>query len=95
MPGGEAFLDRVTSGNLFCRFGAGRRLSEGVLQRRDGRPSLSSGSRGAAHQAVQREGGPRLDHVDAPDGDQGARGSAGLLRVQREVTEEVAGPARP
>ncbi|TNN86112.1 hypothetical protein EYF80_003529 [Liparis tanakae] len=49
----------------------------------------------AAHQAVQREGGPRLNHVDPPDGDQEARGPARRLGVQREVTQEGVGAARP
>lgn len=71
---------------------AERRLLEGALTQQRGPPlrgiapppgSLSW----AADQAVQGEQRPGLDHVNPTDGNQEARRSAMLLRVQREVTE--------
>lgn len=35
---------------------------------------------------------PGLHHLDATDGNQGARGSGQVLRVQREVAEDVLCP---
>lgn len=52
-------------------------------------------SYGTAHQTVQREQGPRLNHVNPPNGNEEALGPAWLLGVQREVTEEVVGSLGP
>lgn len=88
---------------------AGRHLFESILSLQLRKASLQSvprcpgyprgcgvggGCRGAGHQAVNREGGPGLDHVNPPDGDQEAQGPAGLLGVQREVTQDVVGSAK-
>lgn len=95
---GEAF---VSCGCLLCSPGApwsaaGHRLFVGVLVLRGSQLSgWDAGGRRAGHQAVEREGGPGLDHVDPPDGDQEAGCSAGLLGVKREVAQEPVGSSRP
>lgn len=49
-------------------------------------------NRWAAHQGVEGQQRPGLDHVNPPDGNEHAGGPAGLLGVQGQVTEEVVWP---
>lgn len=76
-------------GALWTTTAAGQSLFLALLLLRD------PGGCPTVHQAVQREGGPGLNHVDPPDGDQEARSSAGLLGVQGEVAQESVGSSRP
>lgn len=50
------------------------------------------GNRGAAHQGVEGEQRPGLDHVNPPDGNEEAGGPAGMLGVQGQVAEQVVRP---
>lgn len=84
---------------------AGRRLFESILPLQLREASLQTVPvcpgrlhgvcPGAGHQAVNRQGGPGLDHVDPPDGDEEAQGPAGLLGVQGEVTQQVVSCVEP
>lgn len=82
--------------DCFRRLGPWRRR-EPPLRRVTQRPGSAGEAdrRGAAHQAVQREGGPGLNHVDPTDGNEEARRPARRLGVQRQVTQEGVGPPGP
>lgn len=58
-------------------------------------PGRSGGAgRGAAHQGVEGQQRPGLDHVNPPDGNEEAGGPAGLLGVQGQVAQQVVRPPR-
>lgn len=67
-----------------------RRPAFGGVAEPPGRPGGVDG--GAAHQGVEGEQRPGLDHVNPPDGDEEAGGPAGLLGVQGQVAEQVVRP---